>query len=115
MVNKDQTDQAIGLVSYSDSRLNRRSPESLRRAYGRRTHIASLCVDHLDGPHARIPVGSSKIGLIRAEQKPHLTNLVQTDERVSDKDWARREGMISFAGYPLLVEGKTVGVIAMFA
>ena len=70
---------------------------------------------HLDGKHARIPVGSFKIGLIAAEQKPHLTNLVQTDERVSDKDWARREGMISFAGYPLLVEGKTVGVIAMFA
>jgi C4-dicarboxylate-specific signal transduction histidine kinase len=40
---------------------------------------------------------------------------VQADERVSDKDWARREGMISFAGYPLLVEGRTVGVIAMFA
>jgi PAS domain S-box-containing protein len=70
---------------------------------------------HLDGQHARIPLGSFKIGLIAAEQKPHLTNGVQTDERVSDKDWARREGMISFAGYPLLVEGRTVGVIAMFA
>ena len=70
---------------------------------------------HLDGAHARIPVGSFKIGLIAAVQKPHLTNSVQTDERVSDKEWARREGMISFAGYPLLVEGRTVGVIAMFA
>ena len=70
---------------------------------------------HLDGAHARIPVGSFKIGLIAAVQKPHLTNHVQTDERVSDKEWARREGMISFAGYPLLVEGRTVGVMAMFA
>src|SRR6185369_6498859 len=70
---------------------------------------------HLNGAHARIPVGSFKIGLIAAVQKPHLTNTVQTDERVSDKEWARREGMISFAGYPLLVEGRTVGVIAMFA
>ena len=70
---------------------------------------------NLDGPHARIPLGSLKIGSIAAEQKPHLTNTVQTDERVSDKDWAQREGMISFAGYPLLVEGRTVGVIAMFA
>jgi PAS domain S-box-containing protein len=69
----------------------------------------------LDGSHARIPVGSFKIGLIAAVQKPHLTNNVQTDERVSDKEWARREGMISFAGYPLLVEGRTVGVMAMFA
>jgi PAS domain S-box-containing protein len=70
---------------------------------------------HLDGQHARIPLGSFKIGLIAAEQKPHLTNSVQSDGRVSDKDWARQEGMISFAGYPLLVEGRTVGVIAMFA
>ena len=70
---------------------------------------------NLDGPHSRIPVGSFKIGLIAAEQKPHLTNSVQLDQRVSDKDWARREGMISFAGYPLLVEGRTVVVIAMFA
>jgi len=70
---------------------------------------------HLDGQHARIPLGSFKIGLIATEQKPHLTNTVQTDERVSDKEWARQEQMISFAGYPLLVEGRTVGVIAMFA
>jgi PAS domain S-box-containing protein len=70
---------------------------------------------HLNGAHARIPVGSFKIGLIATVQKPHLTNHVQTDERVSDKEWARREGMISFAGYPLLVEGRTVGVMAMFA
>ena len=70
---------------------------------------------NLNGAHARIPFGSFKIGFIAAVQKPHLTNHVQTDERVSDKEWARREGMISFAGYPLLVEGRTVGVIAMFA
>ena len=70
---------------------------------------------HLDGAHARIPLGSFKIGLIATVQKPHLTNSVQTDERVSDKEWARREEIVSFAGYPLLVEGRTVGVIAMFA
>lgn len=70
---------------------------------------------HLDGQHARIPLGSFKIGQIAKDQKPHLTNSVQSDNRVSNKDWARQEGMISFAGYPLLVEGRTVGVIAMFA
>jgi len=70
---------------------------------------------NLDGNHARIPLGSFKIGLIATEQEPHLTNSVLTDERVSHKGWAQREGMISFAGYPLLVEGRTVGVIAMFA
>jgi PAS domain S-box-containing protein len=70
---------------------------------------------HLDGAHSRIPIGSYKIGMLAAERKPHLTNSVQEDERVSDKEWARREGMVSFAGYPLMVEKQLIGVVAMFA
>jgi PAS domain S-box-containing protein len=70
---------------------------------------------HLDGPHGRVPVGKFKIGLIAEERKPHVTNSVVGDPRVSDQEWARREGMRSFAGYPLLAEGRLVGVMAMFA
>ena len=70
---------------------------------------------HLDGPHSRIPVGKLKIGLIAEEKKPHLTNDVMNDPRVSDKAWARNEGMVSFAGYPLIVQDRVVGVMAMFA
>ncbi|MBE9187206.1 PAS domain S-box protein [Microcoleus sp. LEGE 07076] len=69
---------------------------------------------HLDGAHSRIAVGEFKIGLIAREQKPHLTNSVQEDARVSDKEWAQREGMVAFAGYPLIVDDRLVGVIAMF-
>lgn len=70
---------------------------------------------HLDGEHAHVAVGAYKIGLIASERKPHLTNDVLSDDRISDKDWAERKGMVAFAGYPLLVEGHLVGVIAMFA
>jgi PAS domain S-box-containing protein len=70
---------------------------------------------HLDGPHGRVRVGAYKIGLIAAAREPHLTNDVPHDPRVSDHEWARREGMVAFAGYPLLVEGRTVGVVAMFS
>jgi signal transduction histidine kinase/ActR/RegA family two-component response regulator len=70
---------------------------------------------HRDGPHGRVPVGQFKIGLIAQERQPHLTNAVIGDPRVGDQDWARREGMVAFAGYPLLVEGQLVGVMAMFA
>jgi PAS domain S-box-containing protein len=70
---------------------------------------------HLDGKHARVPVGQYKIGIIAAEREPHLTNNVQEDERVHDKEWARREGLVSFAGYPLVAEGRLVGVVAMFS
>ncbi|MCQ4574236.1 MAG: EAL domain-containing protein [Candidatus Brocadiales bacterium] len=70
---------------------------------------------HIDGPHSRVPVGTLEIGLIAKERKPHLTNDVISDPRVSDKEWARREGMVAFAGHPLIVENQLVGVMAMFA
>jgi len=70
---------------------------------------------HIDGAHGRIPVGKFKIGLIARERLPHLTNDVQNDPRVSDKAWAQREGMVAFAGYPLIVQEKLLGVMAMFA
>ena len=70
---------------------------------------------HLDGPHSRIPIGKLKIGLIAQEKKPYLTNDVMNDPRVTDKAWAQNEGMVSFAGYPLVVQDRVVGVMAMFA
>ncbi|AUX27115.1 uncharacterized protein SOCEGT47_076940 [Sorangium cellulosum] len=70
---------------------------------------------HLHGRHSRVPVGHYKIGRIAQELRPHLTNDVLSDPQVSDKEWARREGMVAFAGYPLLIEDRLVGVMAMFA
>jgi PAS domain S-box-containing protein len=70
---------------------------------------------HLDGAHSRIPVGRLKIGVIALEQKQVLTNDIMNDPRISDKTWAANEGMSSFAGYPLLVGTRTLGVVAMFS
>lgn len=70
---------------------------------------------HIDGGHARVRVGDFKIGKIASERTPHLTNDVQHDPRVGDPEWARREGMVAFAGYPLLVHDRLVGVMAAFA
>ncbi|MBM4080760.1 MAG: PAS domain S-box protein, partial [Planctomycetes bacterium] len=70
---------------------------------------------HLDGTHSRLPVGRFKIGLIAQERKPLLTNSVLGDPRFDDPEWAKREGMVAFAGYPLIVEDRLVGVMAMFA
>jgi signal transduction histidine kinase/CheY-like chemotaxis protein len=70
---------------------------------------------HIDGSHALVPVGQCRIGLIASEGKPHLTNNVADDSRVGDQAWAAREGMVGFAGHPLLVEDRVVGVVALFA
>jgi len=69
----------------------------------------------LDGSYSRIPVGDLKVGWIAQEKKPHLTNDVLNDPRVSDKSWAQAGGFVSFAGYPLIVEERVVGVMALFA
>jgi len=70
---------------------------------------------HLDGPHSHIPLGQFKIGMIAQERKPHLTNDVLNDPRITDRAWAEKEGMASFAGYPLSVGERTIGVLAMFS
>jgi formate hydrogenlyase transcriptional activator len=69
----------------------------------------------LDGRYSRIPLGQLKIGLIAQERRAQLTNDVQNDPRIDNKDWARDEKMTSFAGYPLVVEDRIVGVMGMFS
>src|SRR3989339_179532 len=70
---------------------------------------------HIDGPHSRVPVGMYKIGLIAEERKPHLTNKVIGDPRIHSQEWAKQTGMVAFAGYPLIIEDRLVGVMAMFS
>ncbi|MEM9927053.1 MAG: GAF domain-containing protein [Cyanobacteria bacterium P01_D01_bin.50] len=70
---------------------------------------------HINGAHSRIPVGKFKIGLIAQQRQPHITNSVKTDPRISNKEWAIREGMVGFAGYPLIADSELMGVVAMFS
>jgi diguanylate cyclase (GGDEF)-like protein/PAS domain S-box-containing protein len=71
---------------------------------------------HLDGPHGRIPVSrNAKIPNIARTRQPHLTNAVIGDPQVTDQEWAQREGMVAFAGYPLIVQDRLMGVMGLFA
>lgn len=69
---------------------------------------------HLDGTHSRVPIGRYKIGQIAQTGEAHLSNNVLDDPQV-DRLWARRNGMVGFAGYPLKVDGRVIGVLALFA
>jgi PAS domain S-box-containing protein len=70
---------------------------------------------HLNGAHSRVPVGHLKIGRIAQERRPLVTNQVIGDPHVPGQDWARREGLVAFAGFPLLLESRLLGVVALFA
>jgi PAS domain S-box-containing protein len=69
---------------------------------------------HLDGPHSRIPMGMFKVGRIARERMPAMSQNLVTDPDIIDKDWVVRERMSGFIGFPLFVEGRLVGVMAMF-
>jgi diguanylate cyclase (GGDEF)-like protein len=70
---------------------------------------------HINGAHQFVPIGQLKIGRIARDRCPLLTNQVIGDPHISSQEWARQEKMISFAGYPLVVNNDLVGVMAMFS
>ncbi|PAY17549.1 hypothetical protein CKO51_21035 [Rhodopirellula sp. SM50] len=70
---------------------------------------------HLDGPPRRVPLGKSKIGQIAATQQPLLTNDAPDDPEISVLQASGRADMVGFAGFPLIVEHRVVGVFALFS
>lgn len=70
---------------------------------------------NINGEFSRVLIGSNKIGHIVRTKKPAITNDVINDPRIRHPDWARKEKLKSFAGYPLIYKGSTIGVLAMFS
>jgi signal transduction histidine kinase len=63
----------------------------------------------------RVPLGRTKIGKIVERGAPHLTNDFANDPRAGNREWAQREGLVAFAGYPLRVDNNVVGVLALYS
>lgn len=69
----------------------------------------------LDDERLPVRVGDRGLGLIAAERKPRLTNSLLDGPDDDGQDRARRAGMVSFAGYPLIADGELMGVLALHA
>ncbi|MGC8660118.1 MAG: PAS domain S-box protein [Desulfomonilaceae bacterium] len=72
----------------------------------------------LDGKmHSRTPFDCYKIGRIASGSEPKfMTNDVVNDRRVHDRAWARKLGLVSFAGYRILADDSSpIGVLALFS
>jgi PAS domain S-box-containing protein len=70
---------------------------------------------NLNGTYSRVSVGHLKIGRIAHVRQPHLTNDLQNDSEVDNPEWVKQEGLVAFAGYPLIVEKQLLGVVGLFA
>jgi len=72
---------------------------------------------HIDGAHSRISLEDSPytIGIIARQKKPFLTNHVLDNPQFHNQEWVKNQGIVSFAGYPLVLQNRLVGFIALFA
>lgn len=70
---------------------------------------------NVNGEFRRVPLGELKIGKIAQGWGRMVTNDVLNDERLPNKAWMKENGLHAFAGYPLLMGGQIVGVMAVFA
>jgi diguanylate cyclase (GGDEF)-like protein/PAS domain S-box-containing protein len=67
---------------------------------------------HINGRHSRIAIGELKIGRVAKEGRSYLTNSLSDDPH-TDTEWVKKEKMVGFAAFPLKVEERVVGVIAI--
>ena len=65
-------------------------------------------------PPDRVALGQFEIGRIARSGRPSVTDSISEDW-LGDCDWLARSGVIGAAGFPLSVEGRVVGVMAVFA
>lgn len=68
-----------------------------------------------EGPRSQIPSGKYIIKQIAEERKPHHTNALIDDPRLLDREWARREQITAYAGYPLIIDDRVIGVMSIFS
>ena len=69
----------------------------------------------LGGEFSKVPIKSLKIGAIVTTKKPVVSNDVVNDSRIKHHQWAKKEKLRSFAGYPLFYKGSVIAVLAMFS
>jgi signal transduction histidine kinase len=69
----------------------------------------------LDGPQGRIKLGDFEIGRVAKSQQPYLTNDVPNEPNLSDPAWVQEQGLVAFAGFPLVLADRTVGVFGAFS
>lgn len=67
------------------------------------------------GSDDRIHLSQSGIGTIASERRQYVSRNLADDPLLDGQEWAKREGLVAFAGYPLIVEEHLVGIVALFA
>ena len=61
-----------------------------------------------------VPITDGVIGVVARERRPYVSNDVASDTHIPDQAWVAHEGLVAFAGYPLIVQDRVLGVLELF-
>ncbi|MEN6459183.1 MAG: PAS domain S-box protein [Thermoguttaceae bacterium] len=77
---------------------------------------SGLCIGR-PGDYDRVPLGRYVVGEIATgQEKKYLTNEVVTNPKIYNRQWAKENGLVAFAGYKLRdSDGEATGVFAVLA
>ncbi len=70
---------------------------------------------HTNGSFARVPIGAYKVGKIAQNRVSFLSNNLAAEPWVGNRQWATDNNIRGFAGYPLAIKDRVVGVLATFS
>ena len=79
-----------------------------------RLHASEGTVPGMDNNPSQQPRISLDLERL-AKGEPILISPLSEDPRLTDRNWAKREGLTAFAGYPLVLEEGVVGLMSLFA
>src|SRR5262249_34230072 len=88
----------------------------LRASAGQSTHDSGADWTRLTGDFRRIPLNMWKVGHIGGTGTPMLiAEDLPRDPGIARPEWASAEGIMAFAGQPLIFKGEILGVLAVFS
>ena len=70
---------------------------------------------HTDGFFGRVPMGAYKVGKIAQNRVSFLSNDLAAESWVGNREWAVANHIRGFAGYPLALKERVVGVFGVLS
>jgi transcriptional regulator with GAF, ATPase, and Fis domain len=113
--------RAPGDLCSSSCRVRAECPDQrqclhLRASAGRSVHDSGADWTRLTGDFRRIPLNMWKVGCIGGTGTAMLiAEDLARDPAIAQPQWASAEGIVAFAGQPLIFGGETLGVLAVFS
>ncbi|MBY0506814.1 MAG: sigma 54-interacting transcriptional regulator [Bryobacteraceae bacterium] len=107
-----EADHACPICSTADA-----EPALHLRASAGRPQVPGVDWSRIDGSFHRLPLSPShlKIAHMAATgESIRIPQLAEDHQWLRQPDWARDEGLVSFAGHPVLFRGECLGVLAVF-